>query len=243
MKTVKLNNILVCNSTITDIKKLGYNLVLTSKEQIDSLITAVNWQEGQYYYNKAKNLLFCTYMQTELLSSIFIKDDFKGTIRNVSIADFSKLTVHKITTYFKDLHWSTTGVSDYWIYGNDTVNFYIKIDKSIPRFPLDELFYQDKHPVVAKIQFPCSKIYGDEYAENDTVMQKPLYAPFSDTHLNYYLFRRKPGFGTKLKEFFSAGKKTNMEEIRIGKWVTYNPDHTIKSIEYYNNGKVVSGNK
>lgn len=74
-------------------------------------------------------------------------------------------------------------------------------------------------------------------------MQKPLYAPFNDTHLNYYLLKRKPGIGTTIKEITSTGKKTNMEEIRIGKWVIYNPDHTIKSIEYYNDGNVVSADK
>ncbi len=132
VKTVKLNDITVCSSTITDIKQLGYNPFLIPKEQIDSLIAAVNWQEGEYYYDKAKNLFFCTYDNSELLSSIFLKDNFGGILREVPISDFSRLTVHDITSYFKDLHWSTTGVSDYWIYGNDTVNFYIKIDKSIP---------------------------------------------------------------------------------------------------------------
>ena len=171
--------------SITDIKRLGYHPVSTPKEKINSLIAAVNWQDEDYFYDNTNNLLFCTYDNTELLSSIFLEGNFSGTLRQLPIADFSKLTVHDITNYFKDLHWSTTGVSDYWIYGNDTVNFYIKIDKSIPRFPLDEKFYKDKHPVLAKIQFLCSKVYGDEYAKNDTVMQKPLYAPFSNTHLNY----------------------------------------------------------
>lgn len=216
---------------------------MTPKEQIDSLIAAVNWQDGEYYYDKTTRLIFCTYDYSELLSSIFLKDNFSGTLRELPIADFSKITVRDITAYFKDLDWSITGVSDYWIYGNDTVNFYIKVDKSIPRFPLDEKFYEDKHPVLAKVQFLCSKIYGDVYTKNDTVMQKPLYAPFSDTHLNYYLLRRKPGIGTTIKEITSTGKKTNMEEIRIGKWLTYNPDHTLKSLEYYNDGKVVRADK
>lgn len=240
---VKLNEIIVCNSTITDITQKGYKLVLTPKEQIDSLVTAVNWQDGKYFYDKSKKILFCTYENTELLSSIFLKDNFSGTLRELPIRDFSKLTVRDITNIFKDLEWSTTDASDYWIYGNDTVTFYIKIDKSVPRFPLDEKFYENKHPVLAKIQFLCSKVYGNEYAKNDTVMQKPLYSPYSDTHLNYYLLKRKSGIGTAFKEITSAGKQTNMEEIRIGKWLTYNPDHTLKSIEYYNNGKFVSAKK
>lgn len=243
IKTVKLNDITVCNSTITDLRKMGYVLVSHPKDQVDSLINAINWEEGEYFCDKTKNLLFSTYKNTELLSSIFLKADFKGKLRDLTIDNFSKLTVREITNYFKDLHWSTTGASDYWIYGNDTVNFYIKIDNSIPRFPLNEKFYEGKNPVLAKIQFLCSKVYGDEYGKNDTVMRKPLYAPFNDAHINYYLLRRKAGIGTILKEITSAGKKTNMEEIRIGKWLTYNTDHTIKSIEYYNDGKLVSADK
>lgn len=243
MSAVKLNDIIVCSSTITDIKQKGYTPVLTPKEQIDPLVLAVNWQGGSYYYDTSKRLLFCTYENTELLSSIFLKGNSSGTLRGLPIADFSKLTVHDIIAYFKDLDWSTTDVSDYWIYGNDTVDFYIEIDNSIPRFPLNEIFYANKHPVLAKIHFPCGKLYGDVYATNDTVMQKPLYAPFSNTHLNYYLFSRKPGTGTTLKEIISTGKKTTMEEIRVGKWLTFNPDHTIKSIEYYNYGKLVSSDK
>ncbi|MEN9599258.1 MAG: hypothetical protein RL596_1577 [Bacteroidota bacterium] len=240
---IKLNEISVCSTTITDLKQKGHAPVLMPHEQIDSFIKDINWQEGDYYYDNTKKLLFCTYNQTELISTIFIKDNFKGVLRDLPIEDFSKLRVDTITNHFKDLKWTTTGASDYWIYGNDSINFYIKIDTSIPRFPLNEKFYEDKHPTLAKIQFLCNKVYGNEYAKFDTVMQKPLYAPFNDTHLNYYLLRRKPGIGTTLTEIFSAGKKTNMEEIRIGKWVTYNPDHTIKSVEYYNNGKVTPAKK
>ncbi len=47
MKMVKLNDITVCSSTITDIKKIGYNPVLTPKHQIDPLITSVNWQDEE----------------------------------------------------------------------------------------------------------------------------------------------------------------------------------------------------
>ncbi|HTF30344.1 MAG TPA: hypothetical protein VK625_15940 [Flavitalea sp.] len=243
VSSVKLDELIVCNSTITDLKKLGYELVAMPKTEIDSLITAENWQEGSYFADNNKKLIVGTYDDTELLTSIFLTPGFSGKLRGFKIDDFSKLTVKQITSYFKDLDWSTTGVSNYWIFGNDTVNFYIKVDNSIPRFPLNEKYYEDKHPVLAKIQYSCDKVYGDVYGKSDTVMRKPLYAPLVDTHLNYYLLRRKPGIGTTIREITSTGKKTIMEQIRVGKWVNYNPDHTIQSIEYYNNGVLVKEDK
>lgn len=237
IKSIRLDDIIVCNTTITDLKKKGLNPVIKDNSTIDSLIKATNWGISTYYSEDSKRILIGTYENSELISSVFLSGQFKGYLRDFYIKDFSNLTVGEITSHFKDLEWSTTGVSDYWTYGNDTVNFYVKINKAIPRFPLDEKYYQDKHPVLAMIQYSCFKIYGSDYLAGDTVVQKPMYAPLGDSHLNCFLLKRKPGLSTTLKEITSTGKRTVLEEIRIGKWVDYNPDHTVKNIRVYNHGE------
>jgi hypothetical protein len=243
IKSIRLDDIIVCNTTITDLRKKGFNPEIKDNNSIDSLIKSSGWDIGTYFSEDSKKIIIGTYENSELISSVFLSGHFKGYLRDFYINDFSKLTVGEITSSFKDLEWTITGVSDYWKYGNDTIVFYIKVDKGIPRFPLDENYYQDKHPVLAMVQYYCYKIYGNNYLAGDTVVQKPMYAPLSDSHLNYFLLRRKPGLSTTLKEIISTGKKTVLEEIKIGKWVDYNPDHTIKNIRLYNNGQIIKTEK
>jgi hypothetical protein len=135
--------------------------------------------------------------------------------------------------------WSTTGVAPYWIYTNDTINFFITLDKAIPRFPLDENHYKNHKMAGIQLELSCWKIYGPTYAKGDTVHIKPLYSPLTETHTNYLLFQRQPGIETTLKEIFSAGKKTTLVEKRIGLWIDYSPDHKIKSKELYKDGELI----
>jgi hypothetical protein len=82
------------------------------------------------------------------------------------------------------------------------------------------------------------KIYGPKYGKLDTIYIKPLYSPLLETHSNYYLHRRKKGIKTTFREITTFGKKSNYEQVKIGKWLVYNSNHKLESIEHYNNGKM-----
>lgn len=236
----KVDNITTCFTTLTDLKQFGVDLQEIEKNELDSFFIAYSHHSDNFYNNQDKGLIIGTYEYTELINTFWLTDKFKGTLTDKFI-DVQNYTVDQMTRDFPEprFRWSTTGVSPYWIYTNDTINFFITLDKTIPRFPLDEKHYANHKMKGIQLELSCWKIYGPTYAKGDTVLIKPLYSPLTETHTNYFLLQRQPGIETTLKEIFSAGKKTTLIEKRIGLWIDYTPDHKIKSKELYKDGEVI----
>jgi hypothetical protein len=236
----KVDNITTCYTTLTDLKEFNIDFTKTNKDELDSLFITYSHHSDNYFVNHDKGLLIGTYEYTELINTFWLTDKFKGTLADKFI-DVQNYTVSQMTKDFPEprFRWSTTGVSPYWIYTNDTINFFITLDKAIPRFPLDEQHYANDKLKGIQLELSCWKIYGPDYAVGDTVLIKPLYAPLTDIHTNYFLFKRQRGISTTLKEIFSAGKKTTMVEKRIGLWIEYTPDHKVLTREWYVNGELI----
>ncbi len=243
LRSVNLENINLCYNTVTDLKNCGYSLTSTNLDQSDSLIKEYRKQGEIFLVDSDKRILVGMYSDSELLSSVWLLDGFKGELLGKSI-DLKTYTVKQMLADFPNFEWSVTGVSEHWFYTNkDTTVFYIQLDQSTERFPFDEEHYLHSPIVGVKMELSCWKIYGPEYGKKDTVSIKPIYAPLNDQHTNYYLEHRKPGFETTIVEITSTGKKSITEQKRIGEWKNFNPDHTLKSIEYYNNGELIKTEK
>lgn len=236
----KVDNITTCYTTTTDLKQLNLDLKEIEKGGLDSLFITYSHHSDQFLINEDKGLLIGTYDYTELINTFWLTDQFKGTLAG-KLIDVQNYTVSQMTKDFPEprFRWMTTGVSPYWIYTNDTINFFIKLDKTIPRFPLDENHYKNHKMEGIQLELSCWKIYGPTYAKGDTVLIKPLYSPLTESHTNYFLLQRQPGIETTLKEIFSTGKRTNLIEKRIGHWIEYTPDHKIKSKELYKDGELI----
>jgi hypothetical protein len=237
---LKVDNITTCYTTLTDLKQLDIDFEEIEKDKLDSLVLGYSHQSDNYFTNQNRGLLIGTYDNTELINTFWLTKEFKGVLTDKYI-DSKNYTVSQMVKDFPEprFRWSITGVSPYWIYTNDTINFFIKVDNSISRFPLDENYYQSHTMTGIQLELSCWKIYGPTYAMGDTVLIKPLYSPLTETHTNYFLLQRQPGIETTLKEIFSAGKKTIMLEKKIGLWTEYTSDHKIKSKEWYKNGKLI----
>jgi hypothetical protein len=236
----KVDNIVTCYTTLTDLKTLDIQFRKTDTDELDSLFITCSHHSDNYFTNHEKGLIFGTYAYTELVNTFWLTDKFKGTLAGKFI-DVQNYSVSQMTRDFPEprFRWSTTGVSPYWIYTNDTINFFITLDKAIPRFPLNEKHYANHKVTGIQLELSCWKIYGPDYAVGDTVLIKPLYAPLTDTHTNYFLLQKQPGISTTLKEVFSFGKKTTMVEKRIGLWIEYTPDHKLLTNQWYENGDLI----
>lgn len=236
----KVDDITTCYTTLTDLKGVNIDLKKTDKDELDSLFITYSHHSDNYFISQDKGLLIGTYDYTELVNTFWLTNKFNGTLADKFI-DVQNYTVSQMMKDFPEprFRWSTTGVSPYWIYTNDTINFFITLDKAIPRFPLDEKHYANHKMKGIQLELSCWKIYGPTYAEGDTVLIKPLYSPLTETHTNYFLLQRQPGIETTLKEIFSAGKKTTLIEKRIGLWIEFTPDHKIKSKELYKDGGLI----
>ena len=236
----KVDSITACYTTLTDLKQQKIDFIKIAKNELDSLFIIYSHQSDVFFVNYAKGLLIGTYDYTELINTFWLTDKFKGILVGKFI-DAQNYTVSQMKKDFPEprFRWSTTGISPYWIYTNDTIDFFITRDKTVPRFPLSEKHYENHKMSGIQLELSCWKIYGSEYAMGDTVLIKPLYSPLTDTHTNYFLYKRQPGISTTLKEIFSAGKKTTMIEERIGRWIEYTPDHKVRTKQWYVNGDLI----
>jgi hypothetical protein len=236
---VRIDSIKIGFTTITDLQKADYNFEEINVKKMNNLIAEYSKEGERFYTDSAKQILIGTYEDTEIISAMWLLENYKGTLLGKEI-NLSNYTVRKMINDFPNFKWSTTGVADFWFYKNninfDTIVFFVELDSTIDRFPLVIEKYINKPISGIKIEMSAWKIYGPEYGLLDTVFIKPMYAPLDNMHTNYYLYRRKPGLKTTLTEITSTGKKTIYEKIKIGKWLTFRPDHTLKSIEYYTNG-------
>ncbi len=241
LKNVRIDSIKVGFTTITDLKKTDYSFKEINDKSKNSLIAEYSKEGERFYTDSTKQILVGTYENSEIISAVWLLDNYKGNLLGKEI-NLSNYTVGKMIEDFPDFKWSTTGVADFWFYKNninsDTTVFFVKLDSTIERFPFAIDSYINKPISGVKIEMSAWKIYGPEYGLLDTVLIKPLYSPLDNNHTNYYLYRRKPGLKTTLTEITSTGKKTIYEKIKIGEWLIFNPDHTLKSIEYYRNGKL-----
>lgn len=237
---VRIDSLTLCYSTLTDLKTLGFTFKSSNMDNEDSLVKEFKRHGEEFFIDTTNNLLVGTFSDSEIINSVWLLPNYKGSIigTEISLEDY---TVRQMLQDFPEFEWSTTGASKFWHYTNgDTTVFYIKVDPSIDKFPLNEEHYLDSRIEAVKSELSCWKLYGPQFAKSDTVLIKPLYAPISDTHMNYYLFQRDGGLHTTIKEITSAGKKSNFNQVRIGKWMNFKPDHSLESVEHYNNGKLVS---
>ncbi|TAF63761.1 MAG: hypothetical protein EAZ55_12915 [Cytophagales bacterium] len=242
----RLDGIILCYTTITDLKKMGFQPIYMPKPYLEKDITEITKGSGQnwkYYLDKKKNIIFKTAEDNELITSIIIYDNFSGTLNGFLIKNLSKTKMKLIESHFKELRWGIRGNLDYWIYSDEEIDFYTKLITATPEYPFNKEIYGERSPSFAIINCFCSRIYGEQLIMKDTNACKPMYAPLEDNHLNYYFRKPKTDIISTITGIMSAFKIVPKEEIRIGKWVTYNPDHTIKSIKYYNHGQLVEVTK
>ena len=241
LKNVRIDSIKLGFTTITDLQKSDYKFNEINEKAKNNVIVEYSREGERFYIDSTKQILVGTYEVSEIISAVWLLDNYKGNLLGKEV-DLSNYTVGKMIEDFPDFKWSTTGVADFWFYknniNNDTTVFFVELDTTIERFPFAVASYINKPISGVKVEMSAWKIYGPEYGLLDTVLIKPLYAPLDNNHTNYYLYRRKPGLKTTLTEITSTGKKTIYEQIKIGKWLVFNPDHTLKSIEYYTNGKL-----
>ena len=68
----------------------------------------------------------------------------------------------KLYPAFKD-KWGSRGCSDYWNFLNDTLSFFVKIDKSKqPQFPVDESYYENKPIEAIDLVTSCYNFKNDD---------------------------------------------------------------------------------
>ena len=165
-KAITISDFCLCKTTLHELRTLSSDFSQVEVEEMDSPKNCYGqdsrYESGKGYASKKySGLIFQTEQTSDYVSKIRLTKDFKGSLPNGAYVDMSNLTlkdVFKIYPKFID-KWGSRGCSDYWNFSNDTISFYVKIDKNIkPQFPINEAFYLDKPVDAIDLVFSCYKV-------------------------------------------------------------------------------------
>jgi hypothetical protein len=156
-KKISISGFCLCQTTLTDLQKLANDFSKIEVEEMDTPKKCYGhdsrYVNGEGYYSKQyPGLIFQKEDEnSDYISKIRLTKDFKGKLPNgtyLELKDLKLKDVFVIYPEFKD-KWGSRGCSDYWKFSNDTISFFVQIDKNIqPQFPINESYYLDK-PVEA----------------------------------------------------------------------------------------------
>lgn len=165
---ISISGFTLCQTTLTDIQKLSNDFKLVSLEEMDLSKNCFGqdsrFTNGEGYSSEQyPGLIFQKGNQSDFVGKIRLTKDFKGKLPNGFMIDMKTLKLSDVLTIypeFKDT-WNSRGCSDYWKFSNDTISFYVKIDKSIkPQFPINEEHYYDKPIEGIDLVLSCYGLYN-----------------------------------------------------------------------------------
>jgi hypothetical protein len=111
------------------------------------------------------------------ISKIRLTKDFIGKLPDgTSINMKTLLAKDIINLYPKFKKWGSRGCSDYWNLSNDTLSFFVKIDrKKLPQYPVDEAYYLQKPIEGIDIVMSCYSIFHMPGSFNIFSPDEPMY--------------------------------------------------------------------
>jgi hypothetical protein len=181
-KKITVSGFCLCQTTLTDLQRLASDLTKVDVEEMDTpqkcFAHDSRYVNGQGYYSKHyPGLIFQKEEEnSDYISKIRLTKDFKGNLPNGKFVEFKELKLKDVFLMypnFKD-KWESRECSDYWSFSNDTIWFFVKIDKNIqPQFPINEAYYMDKPIEAIDLLISC---YSLSHKQVD-LFQEPANEP------------------------------------------------------------------
>ncbi len=143
----------LCQTTLTGLKNLDDNLKEVEVEEMDMCRDGFV-QDGRYvnrkgyYSEKFPGMIFQKDDGgTDFISKIRLTKDFAGKLPDGTPIDMHKLFAKDVIKLYPSYAntWKSRGCSDYWSLTNDTLSFFVRIDKNKKtQYPVDEAYYAEK---------------------------------------------------------------------------------------------------
>ena len=167
-KKITLNGFCLCRTDINEIKTQYSDLRKVSVEEMDISKECISedsrFENGiGYSSDEIPGIIFQKDNGSDFISKIRLTKSYIGKLPNGIAVDMGNMKLRDlflIYPEFKD-KWGSRGCSDYWRFSNDTISFYVKIDKSIqPQFPINEEYYLEKPIEAIDLVISCYSIHN-----------------------------------------------------------------------------------
>ena len=167
VKRIHVSGVTICRTTIDNLTSLTYDLKLVSVEEMDSPPTCfakdARYHNGEGYASaKFPGMIFQEGNEPGLIGKIRLTKEFQGKLPNGAAIEMKTLKLKDVLDIFPALEntWYSRGCSDYWKFSNDTISFFVRIDKSLkPQFPINEAHYYDKPIDGIDIVLSCYRLF------------------------------------------------------------------------------------
>ncbi len=147
---LSISGFCLCKTTFTDLKSIDGNLKEINVEEMDicndGFIQDSRFENRKGYYSgKFPGMIFQK-DDDNFISKIRLTKDFVGRLPDGTIINVRTMVAKDVLNlYPKFDKWGSRGCSDYWNLSNDTLSFFVKIDrKKLPQYPIDKAYYLQK---------------------------------------------------------------------------------------------------
>lgn len=163
---LSINGFCLCKTTLDSLNHSYKDIKEVEVEEMD-IAKGCFGQDSRfiagkgYASEKQPGIIFQKDQESDYISKIRLTKQFKGVLPGGQYIDLSKLLLKdlfKMYPLLKD-KWGSRGCSDYWNFSNDTLSFFVKIDKTKqPQFPIDETYYADKPVEAVDMAVSCYSV-------------------------------------------------------------------------------------
>lgn len=169
IKKLSVNGVCLCNVTISGLKQQGNDLKEVNVEEMDLAKDCMGEDSrfiaGRgYMSNKYPGMIFQKDQNTDQISKISLTKKFSGRLPDGKFIDMNGLLLKDLFKMYPKLKdtWGSRDCSSYWNFSNDTLSFYVKIDKNKkPQFPIAEAYYANKSVEGADLMVSCYSFRSD----------------------------------------------------------------------------------
>src|SRR6185312_7244908 len=180
IKRLSVNGVCLCNATLSSLRQQDVNLTEVKVEEMDLPKNCFSqdsrYEAGKgYHSDKYPGMIFQKDQNTDQISKIRLTKEFKGNLPDGKFIDMNKLSLSDIFKMYPGLKnkWGSRDCSDYWNFSNDTLSFFLKIDKNKqPQFPVDEAYYDDKQIAAVDLAISCYGFSKSDH-QNAEILSNP----------------------------------------------------------------------
>lgn len=147
---LSISGFCLCKTTLTDLRSMDNDLKEIEVEEMnicnDGFIQDSRFENRKGYYSKKFPGIIFQKDADNFISKIRLTKDFVGKLPDGTSIDMKTLLAKDvINLYPKFNNWGSRGCSEYWTLSNDTLSFFVKIDRNKqPQYPIDLAYYLQK---------------------------------------------------------------------------------------------------
>ena len=126
----------LCKTTVNDLKNIDNELQEVEVEEMDLCKDGFG-QDARfvnrkgYYSKKFPGIIFQKDNDNDFISKIRLTKDYVGSLPDGTLINMKSLTAKDVLKVYPNFDtWRSRGCSDYWNLTNDTLSFFVKIDRN-----------------------------------------------------------------------------------------------------------------